>query len=500
MKGRLLLSTLIHAIFAQYGEIMAACLNLMNVPIKSFFRKSLKDHYGVENEESFETIFSACASFMFIGLMVAFIFLGKLMDGLGRKETIMLRSFLGIVGSICMISSQLLDRFELYVIGHFIAGVLSGLRVVLIIWMAECSPDSKRGLTSLFINSGGVIMVLAVTPLCLPTIFGTDGLWFLLPCITGLLATIHLILIVFLPQSPKQLFIQQQDESAARKSLRFYYGSESKEIDDAIQEMISENKQAKKKKSILDILQNNSHRLSFFVVFMCSLVPVFSAFNIKSQYLVDILISYGLTQSDATLAMMAISIISLPMSFISPLMIEKYGRRPVFVGLTWLCALEWIGLAISEGLIDLGLSSYWIWTIACISVIFGQVAFNMGILVMAPIMISELCPHNIRAIVSQYTQVPPVGIAVLEVFMFPTLRQHFGAPMFLFLASCCAALAVVLHSQMLETAGLAVDEIVSRLGGDHRTLHRSNTSVGWIHYGSLWEAEPDDYRKPTQVI
>uniref|UniRef100_A0A1I7T6A3 MFS domain-containing protein n=1 Tax=Caenorhabditis tropicalis TaxID=1561998 RepID=A0A1I7T6A3_9PELO len=188
--------------------------------------------------------------------------MGKLMDGLGRKETILLRSFLGILGSICMLTSLLLNRFELYVIGHLIAGMLQGLRVVLIIWMAECSPDSKRGLTSLFINSGGVIMTLLVTPLCLPSVWGTERLWFLLPCITALLATAHLLITVILPQSPKHLFIQQNNEEKARESLQFYYGDhKEKEIEEAIREMIHENKQAGKgKTSVLDILQHRTHR------------------------------------------------------------------------------------------------------------------------------------------------------------------------------------------------------------------------------------------------
>lgn len=43
---------------------------------------------------------------------------------------------------------------------------------------------------------------------------------------------------------------------------------------------------------------------------------------------------------------------------------------------------------------------------------------------------------------------------------------------------------------MLETAGLAVDEIFSRLSGEP-TLTRSNTSVGWLDYGSLWEKVPE---------
>uniref|UniRef100_A0A8R1E2C4 Major facilitator superfamily (MFS) profile domain-containing protein n=1 Tax=Caenorhabditis japonica TaxID=281687 RepID=A0A8R1E2C4_CAEJA len=312
---------------------------------------------------------------------------------------------------------------------------------------------------------------------------------------------------MLLPQSPKQLFIQQNNEEAARKSLKFYYGeNREKEIDEAIREMVSENKQAKKEKSsTLDIIQHPSHRFSLFLVFICSLVPVFSGLNIKSQYLGELLISYGLSQSDSTLAILTISAISLPISLTAPLMIEKYGRRPIFVILTWLCALEWIGFAIPEAMNDFGVRWDSRWIVACVSAILGQSAVNLGMLVMAPIMISELCPQNIRAKVSQLTQVPPIAIAVLEVFMFPELKSHFGFSMFLFLASCCAALAMILHTQMLETAGLAVDEIVSRLGGE-TTLTRSNTSVGWMHYGSLWEKEPSTvgrkntyYAKPEQI-
>ncbi|ULT92430.1 hypothetical protein L3Y34_009899 [Caenorhabditis briggsae] len=478
LPRRLFWATLSHAIFSQYGEIMAACLNLMNVPIKDFFRESLRQNYGIDNEESFETVFSACASFMFIGLAISFAIMGRLMDGFGRKETILLRSFLGIIGSLFMLTSLLLNRFELYVIGHLIAGMLQGLRVVLIIWIAECSPDSKRGFSSLFINSGGVIMTLLVTPLCLPTVWGTQHLWFLLPCITALLATIHLIITVFLPQSPKYLFIQKNDEENARRALEFYYSSDGgpKEIDGTIREMIHENKQAAKRNyGILDILQNRTHRFSLFLVFICSLVPVFSGLNIKSQYLVQLLISYGLSQSQSTIAIMVISAISLPISFIAPLIIEKYGRRPIFVLLTWLCAFEWLGLAIPEMANNFGFKFDVRWIFACLAAVLGQAAVNLGMLVMAPIMISELCPLNIRAKVSQATQVPPIAIAVLEVFMFPSLRAHFGFSMFLFLATCCAALATILHTQMLETAGLAVDEIVARLSGEP-TLTRSNTS------------------------
>lgn len=76
-----------------------------------------------------------------------------------------------------MAASKLTNRCELYILGHIIAGFVNALKVVLIIYVAECSPDHNRGVISMAINSGSVIAVMIVTPLCLPTMMGTDELW-----------------------------------------------------------------------------------------------------------------------------------------------------------------------------------------------------------------------------------------------------------------------------------------------------------------------------------
>lgn len=51
MGGHLLSTTLVHAIFASYGDVLSACLNLMNVPVRSFFNESMTEHYGPMTEE-----------------------------------------------------------------------------------------------------------------------------------------------------------------------------------------------------------------------------------------------------------------------------------------------------------------------------------------------------------------------------------------------------------------------------------------------------------------
>ncbi|PAV84386.1 hypothetical protein WR25_16441 isoform B [Diploscapter pachys] len=443
-------------------------------------------------EERFEFLFSLSASAMFVGLLVGFASMGWLMDNLGRKETaVYLRCFLGVLGSVSMLSAHLTGFCEFFIFGHFIAGVVGGLKVVLIIYMAECSPDNKRGLSSVAINSGGQITLLLITPLCLPALIGTDDLWFLLPCLTALMALLHLSIAAFFPQSPKQLYIQKHDEEAARKSLRFYYGDNKDiEIDEAIFEMDAENASLREDSmKICGILKHDDYRFSFFLVFICAIVPVFSAFNIKTQYFLRLLISYGLTQSEATTAMLIISAVSVPVCFIAPILIERIGRRPIFVTITLLCTVEWIGLGLAQTFTDFGYESSLIWLTAVVGAILGQIAVNLGLLIMAPILMSEICPHNTRATISLYTQVPPMVIAAVEVTIFPTLRGTFGSSFFFFCAIACFVMAIILYMQMLETAGLPIDEILQNITMSCRHTRRHTVGAFGIRvfneYGTM---------------
>ncbi|PIO72992.1 transporter, major facilitator family protein [Teladorsagia circumcincta] len=389
---------------------------------------------------------------MMLGLLIGFLIMGDLMNRFGRKETaIVIRCSLGIVGAGAMILSFVTLRFEFFVLGHFISGLLSALKVVLFIYLAECSPDDKRGFTSMVVNSGGVIAVLVLTPLCLPSLAGSDSLWCVLPAICGVMAIAHLMIAIHFPQSPKQLYIQEHKEEEARAALQFYYGDRYN-LDDAIEEMETERiYETHKNISLNDILRHGTYRYSFFLVLICAFVPTCSALNMKLQYLVSWLTNYGMSQSQATSAMTVISVVSVPLCFVSPLFIERCGRRTVFILITVLCAAEWVALGMAELIFDFGATN--LRSAQLLSVLgatMGQCAVNLGLLIMAPMMISEVCPHNTRAAISQ----------------------------------------------MVETKGLPVDYIVRRIhrvysrdslfssnGGQYGALIHENDSLVSMHHG-----------------
>lgn len=425
----------------------------------------------------FEWIYSISASTMMFGLLIGFMVMGDLMDRFGRRETaVVLRCSLGIIASGAMVLSYTAGRFEFFVLGHFLGGLIAALKVVLLIYLAECSPDDKRGFTSMVVNSGGVIMVLIVTPICLPSLVGSDGLWFVLPMICGLMALLHLLIAVNFPDSPKHLYIQKHREVEARTALRFYYGNHY-DIDETIEEMETERTyESHETVSLKDIMRHGTYRYCFFLVLLCAFAPTLSALNMKLQYLLSWLISYGLTQAEATTTMTLISLVSAPLCFLAPWVIELFGRRKLFITVTALCALEWTGFGLAQLLTDQKphqeTTSAWVY--AVVGATLGQCAVNLGLLIMAPVMISEICPHNTRATISQLTQAVPAAAGMVEVMIFSTLRSTFGAGTFFLLAVCCAVLSATLFKQMPDTAGMPVDDIVRRI---HRVRSRVNTAT-----------------------
>ena len=226
MNHRLILTTLFHAIFAAFGTIEANTLNYLGVPLKHFFNESLSFHYGVDStEKEFNLIFSIIASMSLVGGIIGGLMIGYLMDGYGRKATaVYIRGLLGMISAICMIGAKYLLSVELFAIAHFLSGVVTALKIVLLIYVAECAPNDRRGITGMVVGTGGSLVMLAIQPLCLPSVFGNDSKWVGIPMVCFIMAVIHSCGGLFLPESPKHLYIAEDKKSEATTAIKYYHG------------------------------------------------------------------------------------------------------------------------------------------------------------------------------------------------------------------------------------------------------------------------------------
>ncbi|KAK0408733.1 hypothetical protein QR680_004126 [Steinernema hermaphroditum] len=493
MSRRLGLVTVVHALLGSFGDIEANILNFMTIPVRKMFNESVERHYGIVlHEETFNLVYSSVAVTFFVGILVGAVLMGYLMDFYGRKETgVIVRSSLGIICGVCMYLSGTFCSIELFIIGHFIAGLVNVLKIVLIIYVAECSPDKSRGLTAMALGSGGFIVVLMATPLCLPTYLGNDTNWTILPALCAVLSAVHLTISLMFPQSPKHLYITLHDKEKCRETISFYHGPAADL--DAVEEEYEQERLYLQQghATVKEVWNNKTLRRSLIIISICAFVPAASAINVKSQYHAAMLMSFGLTQSQAMLAIMVILLGGSPLCLLAPWLIERMGRRPLILLVCGLCVGEWLLLGSAQFVVDMNiqvdlLSS----TLGIIGSIFGQAANMLGLLTFTAILISEMCPHTARAAISQVAQIIPIVFAMATVLLYPLAVQIVGFMFHAFMVIVSAMLLYACYAMIPETKGLPVDEIMHKISCvDHPPVVRSESREELINrparYGSM---------------
>ncbi|TKR70188.1 hypothetical protein L596_022240 [Steinernema carpocapsae] len=467
MNRRLGLVTAVHALLGSFGDIEANIFNFMAVPIRNMFNESLINHYGLFLEsEKFEMVYSSCAVMFYTGILLGVISMGYLLDFCGRKETgVIVRSSLGILAGLCMYLSGKFCSLELFMLGHFLAGLINVFKIALIIYVAECSPDKARGLTGMALGSAGFIMVLAATPLCLPDVLGNNDNWTILPILCALLAAIHLGVSLTFPKSPKHLYITLNNKEKSREAVKFYHGSgvNLDGVEEEYEQEILQQGHATAK----EVWESPVLRRSLIIVSLSAFLPTISAITIKSQYHAAMLMSFGMNQSQAMFAIMVILLGAAPLCLVSPWLIERLGRRPLILGATGLCVGEWLLLGSAQFIVDF----HFHWNVlssifGVTSSVLGQVSVMLGLTSFTAILISEMCPHTARAVISQVSQILPIFVDIVTVAIYPVAIESVGCLFHIPMMVLTVALFYACYKLIPETKGLPVDAIMENIASN----------------------------------
>uniref|UniRef100_A0A915ESQ2 Major facilitator superfamily (MFS) profile domain-containing protein n=1 Tax=Ditylenchus dipsaci TaxID=166011 RepID=A0A915ESQ2_9BILA len=304
------------------------------------------------------------------------------------------------------------------------------------------------------LGAGGNLLLLFVSPFCLPQVFGNDHGWWSLPAFCLLLAMIHLFVANHFPESPKHLYIAENKREEALASVRFYHG-ENAEIEVIIDEYEREKRVMHNHAvTMKEIFRNHRLRWSLVIVMLAAMVPATSLINLKSQYLEPMLMNFGLDQSKAMLATMLMTAVTSPLCLMAPFLVEKFGRRPLFIFITLLSTLELGGSP--DG-------SWFIPTVGIFGCFMGGASSMLGMLNMTSILVGELCPHAARAIITQIMQVIPMFWVLLLVICYPIVSAIYGVVFFIPMIALSLVLLVLLCKYLPETKGLPVDQIFRSL-------------------------------------
>ncbi|KAM8916765.1 solute carrier family 2 member 9, like 1 [Spinachia spinachia] len=258
----------------------------------------------------------------------------KLITGtLGRKKAMICTSFIAIVAGGIMLTSKGAKSYELIIVARILYGFSSGLGASShVMYLAEISPRKIRGtvtLTSAIFLSLGKLFGQFFG---LSELLGRQELWNIVLLVPALFSVVQVIVLPFLPEAPRYLFIEKGYEKACKKALQSLWGEGDykQEMDEMLTEQAAI--EAAPPKSTLQLLRDRNVRwqlLVMSVVYCCNQLSGIPAINIFSF---DVFQKAGIPTDKIRYVTLGLGVSQIITSIFCGLLIEQSGRRLLFWG------------------------------------------------------------------------------------------------------------------------------------------------------------------------
>lgn len=281
---------------------------------------------------------------------------------------------------------------------------------------------------------------------------GTTG-WRLMFAAEGIPAILFLVLMFFVPESPRWLVKNSRDEKArsilAKIGGDAYAGKTLTEIESTLDE-------AHKKAGLGELLKPSV----IGIVIMGVVIAVFQQWcgiNVIFNYAPDIFRKAGFTVSGILFNLVIIGLTNMVFTFVGMALIDKLGRKPLMLigcgGLIF--SYIAIGLCYATGTTGWYVVGFALLAIAFFAATLGPVAW---------VFISEIFPNSIRG--------TAMSVAVLSLwlanfvlsFTFPILVESLGASYTFWLyAGICLLGIFYIKAKVPETKGKTLEQIEAEL-------------------------------------
>ena len=261
---------------------------------------------------------------------------------------------------------------------------------------------------------------------------------------------LYLILLRFVPESPRWLILHKGQYDEASKTLQIMNpdGYESE------MEGIINSKKEEVKDASSENLFSKRYRLLAWLAFLIAFFNQVSGINAILYYAPSIFTMAGFDKNDSFSASFYLGLVNFTFTMIAIVLIDKVGRRKLMI----------IG---SFGLIlSLGLVSYWFFSKSTngndvIYLLMAYIAFfavSQGAVIW--VFISEIFPNQVRAKGQSLGSFTHWGMATIITFLFPAVRSSVpGQYIFLFFAVMMVLQLVFVLKLMPETKGTSLENM-----------------------------------------
>ncbi|WPG98154.1 Hypothetical protein R9X50_00094000 [Acrodontium crateriforme] len=406
-----------------------------------------------------------------IGQVAALFIISPLINRLGRRWPILIGSVIIVLGIALQSAAK---NATMFILGRVLLGFGNNIQQCACpILVSELAyPDQRAPMTAILNTTGSIGQIMAAW-----ITFGTsylgnknDWSWRAPSILQGASSVFQIIMVVFMPESPRWLYAQGRN-SEARAILVKYHGegdenSELVRYEVAEIEYALEAENVKKKSGWMEWFRTPANRHRFFIVLTLGFIIQWCGNAVLSYYLHLVLDSIGIKGKTTQLLINGGNTINgLFFGILWSLLIDKIGRRKLF-----LSGMAGMFSAFSLLTIFTGVNSSHGFKIQSLSggavamiYIFGAFYKMAGPTSDAYFM--EISPYGLRAKTSVIKQFGDAGTSIFSGFTNPIGLSHIGWKYYI--VWCCMLVSnfIIIYFFYPETKNLSLEEVSQLFDG-----------------------------------
>ncbi len=335
-------------------------------------------------------------------------------DKFGRKATLIIIAILYLLSSL---GTALAGNWYLFLIFRFLGGIGVGASSVTApVYIAEIAPANMRGrLVAMF--QFNIVLGIVISYFSNYLIGAGDSSWRWMLGVQAFPSLLFLVLLRFVPESPRWLFLKRNKVEEARRILQIIDPRTS----DDILESIKNNDIEEKASGNTDQLFTKNNRFPIFLAMAFAMFNQVSGINAIIYYAPRIFEMTGLGRSSSLLSTVGIGVVNLIFTLLAINFIDKIGRRKLML-------IGSVGLIATLGLVaytfyseNFGGISITIYLLVYIAFF----AFSQGAVIW--VFISEIFPNQVRAKGQTLGSLTHWVLAAVIAFSFPVITEKLGA-------------------------------------------------------------------------
>ncbi len=408
--------------------------------------KSIQQFWQLSSFEHGFTI-----SIALIGTVIGSLVGSRPSDRFGRKNTLY---FVAVAYLLSSIGTALANDWSVFLVFRFLGGLGVGISSVTApIYISEISPAHKRGrLVGLF--QFNVVLGILISYLSNYLISqGGESSWRWMLGVQAFPSLLFLVLIYFIPESPRWLVLKKGATERALRILRVINPLNCDQELAAIQGSALKSSSGKE-----ESLFSGKYKTPVILAILFAFFNQVSGINAIIYYAPRIFEMAGLGAHSSLLSTVGIGMINFIFTLIAINFIDRIGRRVLMlVGSFGLIAsLFLVGFTFyTQNFSGLAIPAY-------IMLFIAFFAFSQGAVIW--VFISEIFPNSVRAKGQTLGSSTHWVMAAIIAFCFPYLAETLGgATTFFFFAAMMVLQLIFVWRLMPETKGKSLEQIGTNL-------------------------------------